>query len=391
MSGYPLFPLPDRPGVSVDPDYLRLFRSAPLIPVTLRNGRAARLVTRHQDVRTVLSDDRFSRGRWDSGTLFARDSTALALASSDPPVHSRRKKAVQGWFTHRKAEQARTQVEAVAEKLLDDMEADGPPVDLIKSFTTPLPYLVICDMLGIPAEDLPELLPQVTVLMSAGRFPADLVRTAHERMYEYFFELLAARRRQPDVGLITALLRDGQLSDSEIAVFGFGLLMAGGETTVNHLGMCVQQVLRDPDLADALRHRPDRVPAAVEELLRWIWFGGTGGHPHVTTEEVELAGTLLAPGEAVIPLSDTANRDPAAFEYADDFRPDRDPNPHLGLGYGRHACMGAALARVELQVGLSGLLRRFSALRLAIPQDRLDWRTQMFIRGTWSLPVTWSA
>jgi cytochrome P450 len=391
MSGYPLFPLPDRPGVSVDPDYLRLFRSAPLIPVTLRNGRAARLVTRHQDVRTVLSDDRFSRGRWDSGTLFARDSTALALASSDPPVHSRRKKAVQGWFTHRKAEQARTQVEAVAEKLLDDMEAEGPPVDLIKSFTTPLPYLVICDMLGIPAEDLPELLPQVTVLMSAGRFPADLVRTAHERMYEYFFELLAARRRQPDVGLITALLRDGQLSDSEIAVFGFGLLMAGGETTVNHLGMCVQQVLRDPDLADALRHRPDRVPAAVEELLRWIWFGGTGGHPHVTTEEVELAGTLLAPGEAVIPLSDTANRDPAAFEYADDFRPDRDPNPHLGLGYGRHACMGAALARVELQVGLSGLLRRFSALRLAIPQDRLDWRTQMFIRGTWSLPVTWSA
>jgi cytochrome P450 len=391
MSGYPLFPLPDRPGVSVDPDYLRLFRSAPLIPVTLRNGRTARLVTRHQDVRTVLSDDRFSRGRWDSGTLFARDSTALALASSDPPVHSRRKKAVQGWFTHRKAEQARTQVEAVAEKLLDDMEADGPPVDLIKSFTTPLPYLVICDMLGIPAEDLPELLPQVTVMMSAGRFPADLVRTAHERMYEYFFELLAARRRQPDVGLITALLRDGQLSDSEIAVFGFGLLMAGGETTVNHLGMCVQQVLRDPDLADALRHRPDRVPAAVEELLRWIWFGGTGGHPHVTTEEVELAGTLLAPGEAVIPLSDTANRDPAAFEYADEFRPDRDPNPHLGLGYGRHACMGAALARVELQVGLSGLLRRFSALRLAIPQDRLDWRTQMFIRGTWSLPVTWSA
>src|SRR5215472_15306684 len=106
MSGYPLFPFPDRPGVPLDPDYLRLYRSAPLIPVTLRNGRTARLVTRHQDVKTVLADDRFSRGQWNSGTLFARESAALALVTSDPPVHSRRKKAVQAWFTHRRAEQA---------------------------------------------------------------------------------------------------------------------------------------------------------------------------------------------------------------------------------------------------------------------------------------------
>lgn len=390
MSGYPLFPFPDRPGVCLDPDYLRLFRSAPLIPVTLRNGRTARLITQHQDVRTVLSDDRFSRARWDSGTLFARDSTALALVTSDPPVHSRRKKAVQGWFTHRQAEQARPLVEAAAEKLLDAIDAEGPPVDLIKSFTTPLPYLVICDMLGIPSAHIPGLLPQITVMMSAGRFSVSQVRAAHDHMYGYFFELLAARREQPDSGLIAALSRDGQLSDKEIAVFGFGLLMAGGETTVNHLGMCIQQVIRDPELADVLRRDPDRVLAAIEELLRWVWFAGTGGQPHVTTEEVELAGTPLGHGEAVIPLSDAANRDPAVFKHADDFRPDRDPNPHLGFGYGRHACLGAALARVELQVGLSALLRRFRTLRLALPEEQLDWRTQMFMRGTWSLPVTWS-
>jgi cytochrome P450 len=391
MTGYPRFPFPDRPGVPLDPEYLRLYRSAPLIPVTLRNGRTARLVTRHQDVRTVLSDDRFSRGQWNSGTLFARESTALALVTSDPPVHSRRKKAVQAWFTHRRAEQARPDVEAVAEKLLDAIEATGAPADLIASFTTPLPYLVICDMLGVPSADLAGLLPQVTVMMSAGRFPAEQVAAAHQHMYDYFFGLLAARRATPDGGLITALLNDGQLSDQEIAVFGFGLLMAAGETTANHLAMCVQQVARDQELAAALRGQPDRIPVVVEELLRWTWFGGTGGQPHVTTAEVELAGTLLAPGEAVIPLTDAANRDPAVFEHADEFRPDRDPNPHLGLGYGRHACLGAALARVELQAGLAALLRRFGELRLAVPEERLDWRTQMFMRGTWSLPVTWSA
>lgn len=389
MTDAPQFPFPDRPGVSLDQDYLQLYRSAPSIPVTLRNGRSAHLITRHADVKTVLSDDRFSRGQWHAGTLFARNSAALALVTSDAPVHTRRKKAVQAWFTHRRSEQIRPRVEQIASELLDAIEAAGPPTDLIESYTTPLPYLVICEMLGVPTEDLPKLLPHVTVMMSAGRFGAEEIGVAHKFMYEYFFARLEAVRRNPDEGLISALQQQGELSDEEIVVFGFGLLMAGGETTVNHLGLCVKQVLAVPGLADDLREHPERITATIEELLRWIWFGGTGGQPHVVTEELELAGTVFAAGDVVIPLPDSADRDPDVFACPDQFSPDRDPNPHLGFGHGRHMCLGAPLARVELQVGLSALLRRFSTLRLAVPEDQVDWRSQMFMRGLWSLPLTW--
>jgi cytochrome P450 len=390
MSEFPLFPFPDRPGVSLDHEYLSLYRSSPLIPARLRNGRTVSLVTRHADVKTVLADDRFSRSRWNSDTLFARDSASLALATSDPPVHSRRRRAVQAWFTHRTAEECRPQVEAVAESLADAIEQNGQHADLIDSFTAPLPYLVICKMLGVPAGDIPAFLPRVTVMMSAGRFHAGKVRTAHHFMHGYFSDRLAACRREPDDGLISALIRDGRLSDDEIAVFGFGLLMAGGDTTMNHLGLCAQQVIRDPELAQALRRDPGLIPAAVEEMVRWTWFGGTGGHPHVVTEDMELGGHRLACGDVVIPLQDAANRDPAVFTDPDAFLPDRVANPHLGFGHGRHLCLGAALARAELQVGLSVLLRRFSRLQLAVPENEIDWRTRMFLRGTWSLPVTWS-
>lgn len=391
MKDYLLFPFGDRPGVCLDQDYLDLYRSAPLIPAQLKNGCPVRLVTRHADIKMVMSDDRFSRGRWSNGTLFARESSALALATSDPPVHSRRRKAVQAWFTRRSAEAARPRVTAIAESLLDAIEAKRQPVDLIESYTTPLPYLVICEIMGIPSADIPKFLPQVTVMMSAGRFPAAEVEAAHRFMYSYFYDKLAACRKEPDEGLLTALLQDGQLSDEEIVVLGFGLLIAGGETTMNHLGLCLQQVVRSPGLADELRRDPARVPSAIEEMLRWVWFGGTGGQPHVVTEEMELGGSRLVCGDVVIPITDAANRDPAVFADADIFQPDRAANPHLGLGHGRHLCLGAPLARVELQVGVSALLRRFGTLRLAVPEGGLDWRTQMFVRGTWSLPVTWSA
>ncbi|GGU12483.1 cytochrome P450 [Streptomyces coeruleorubidus] len=393
----PHFPFADRPGVSLDSGYLNVFRDQPLVPVTLNGGRSALLVTRYADVRTVLSDPRFSREAWANGTLFARKSSALALATSDAPVHTRRRSAVQSWFTYRKAEQARPHIAALAERLLDRIEATGPPVDLIAEFSALFPYQVIGDMLGLPVSDLDPLRPWMTVMMSAGRFSAEEVTTAHESMYGYFFDQLADRRRtiaagEPGDDLLTALLtapEDDRLSDEEIAVLGFGLLMAGGETTASHLAMCVLQVLRTPGLAESLRQDPSAIPTVVEELLRWVWFAGTGGQPHVTVEDVELAGTLIPAGQVVIPLTDAANRDEEVFTDPDEFRPGRFDNPHLGFGHGRHMCLGAAHARVELQVGLAAILRRLDGLELAVNETSLTWRDQMFIRGVWTLPVRW--
>jgi cytochrome P450 len=393
----PHFPFADRPGMSLAEEYARLFRDQPLVAVQLPGGRPALLVTRYEDVRTVLADPRFSREAWRNGTLFARESGTLALVTSDAPTHTRRRRAVQQWFTHRSAERARPRIAAIAAGLMDDLVAAESPVDLIGAYTTPLPYRVICEMLGIDAADLDQLLPRVTVMMSAGRFCADEVTAAHEGMHEYFSDQLAARERAVDAGnagddLLTGLLtapQESRLSTQEIAVFGFGLLMAGGETTASHLAMCVLQLLHRPELARSLQRDPAAIPAFVEEMLRWVWFAGTGGQPHVTLEEVELAGTIIGAGRVVVPLTDAANRDPGVFADADEFRPDRTPNPHLGLGHGRHLCLGAAHARVELQEGLAAILPHLHRMELAVDESRLDWRSQMFMRGLWTLPVRW--
>jgi cytochrome P450 len=399
-TGCPHFPFPDRPGTALDPDYLQRFRDHPLLPVQLAQGRPALAVTGYDDVRTVLADPRFSREAWANGTLFARRSSSLALATSDAPTHTRRRSQVQSWFTHRRAEQDRPRIAAIADHLLDRMRAThttGGPADLIAEFTTPLPYHLICDMLGLPTGDLDQLLPHVTVMMSAGRFPAEQVTAAHEFMYGYFFDQLAVRREavrraNPGTDLLTSLLtapRESRLSDEEIAVLGFGLMMAGGETTATHLAMCVLQVLRTPGLADTLRRDPGAIPTAVEELLRWTWFIGTGGQPHVALQDVRLHARTIPAGQVVVPLTDVANRDGTVFPDADRFVPDRAPNPHLGFGHGRHLCLGAAHARVELQEGLSAVLRRLEGLELAADDSELDWRDHMFMRGVWKLPVRW--
>jgi cytochrome P450 len=215
-------------------------------------------------------------------------------------------------------------------------------------------------------------------------------------MFGYFSALLDARRAGIAAGesgsdLLTELLADpGQrLTAEEITVFGLGLFMAGGETTSNFLAACVLELIARPDLAASLRADPSRVPAAVEEFLRWVWFGGTGGRPHVVLAATRLGGAELRRGDVVVPLTDAADRDPDAFPDADAFRPDRSPNPHLGFGHGRHLCLGAPHARMELQVALTALLRRLDGLDLAIDPARLRWRERMFVRGVWELPVTW--
>lgn len=382
------FPVADRPGVGLDREYLALLHREPLVPVVLPGGHRALLVTRYSDVRAVLADQRFSRAAWGNGTLFAREADTLALAASDPPVHTRRRRAVRSWFTARRAELDRPLIEATAAALLAELAVAGPPADLVTGFATPFAYRVICSLLGVPAADVPMLAGWSTVLMSAGRFAQAEIDTARAAMRGYFGAQVAARRRSPGPDLLSELLGSG-LREDEIVVFGLGLLMAGGETTSSHLAAGLLEVLSRTGLAGELRARPERIPAAVEELLRWVWFAGTGGHPHVVLADAAVAGRTLRRGQVVIPLTDAANRDPAAFDHADEFRPDRTPNPHLGFGYGRHMCLGAAHARIELVVAIGGLLRHFDDLRL-LPGEP-EWRSQMFVRAPLQVPVTWTA
>jgi cytochrome P450 len=320
----------------------------------------------------------------------------LALATSDPPIHTLRRRAIQGWFTTQRAEEARPLIERVADQLIDDLLAAGPPADIYARFCHPFPNLVHMNLLGLDTADLPYLGPRISIAWSSGHYRADEVTKATRDIREYFeSQVIRSRRGGTTRGLIDALVRDesmSRLADVDIVMLAMGLFMSGAETTSSHLALDLIEVLKQPGLQDELRRNPGQIPTAVEELLRWVWFGGTAGgsagRAHVAIADVKLHDRLITKGGVVVPILDVANRDPDVFPDADEFCPQRRPNPHLGFGYGRHRCVGMAFARVELQVGLRVVLSRLDELTL-VEGSEFDWCTNMFTRGVRTLPVTW--
>jgi cytochrome P450 len=388
------FPFPEQPGPRCPDEYARL-TAAPGLPTgLLAGGVEALLVTRYAEVRAVLSDDRFSRAEFAGRPMFARTPESLALVTSDPPVHTRRRRAVLPAFTARRARELTPWLRELAGELVDRLITLPQPVDLVESFTVPFTLRAITMLLGIPPSDEDRLRQLVDAMMSTTRFTAERVASAHEEAGRYFSDLLALRESEiaagaPGPDLITELLtapEPDRLSRKEITVMGAGLLMAGYETTSNQLAMCALMVFGDPVWAQRLRADPAALPLAIEEMLRWSSLIATGGAPHVALEDVWLGDTLVRAGQVVLPLIDAANRDAAAFSDPERFTPSRDTNPHLAFGHGRHLCLGAPLARVELHIGLTALLR-LPRLEIAVPTDQLRWRTGMFIRGLVELPV----
>jgi cytochrome P450 len=380
------FPFPQSPDEQAPPEFSELPTCPGLPAVQLSTGVEALLVTRYDEVRAVLSDDRFRRepaGR----PLFARTRESLALAASDPPDHTRRRKAVAPYFTARDAERQVPRIRQIAAKTADELATRPEPADLVNAFAVPFALRVIAERLGVPEADHAFLRPKVDAMMSTTRFPPEQVRAAHEQAREYFADLIACREAELDDGfpsddLLTDLLRapDGRgLSRNELVVMAAGLLMAGYETTSNQMAMCVLMLLREPGEADRLRADPDLIPPAVETMLRHSALMSTGGAPHMAIEDVYVGDTRVQAGQVVVPLVDAANRDPQAGE-----------RPHLSFGHGRHFCLGAHLARVELAIGIRTLLERFPALELAVDQAAVTWREGMFIRGPMALPVRWT-
>jgi cytochrome P450 RapN len=389
------YPFGPPEGLTMNPNYARL-RAEPLVKVEMPYGGEAWLATRYEDVKTVLADPRFSRAEAvgkDVPRVMPPIELETSILSMDPPEHSRLRKLVAKAFTARQIERLRPRTQAIIDELLDRMIAAGPPADLAESLAWPLPITVICELLGVPVEDRDRFRTWTDRLLSLSGAEIEQTRQARESLDGYLAELIAQRRVEPTEDLLGQLVlaRDegDRLSEGELVSFGVTLLVAGHETTANQTGNFVYLLLDQPELWQQLVADPDLVPAAVEELTRFVPLGASAAFSRIATEDLELGGRLVRKGESVVTTVASANRDEAIFDRPDEINLSREHNPHVGFGHGVHHCLGAPLARLELQLAVGTLVRRLPGLRLAVPADDVAWRVDRLVRGVRALPVAW--
>ncbi|GGM11382.1 cytochrome P450 [Micromonospora yangpuensis] len=390
---YP-FSAPDR--LTLDPRYAQLRRDEPLIRVRLPFGEPVWLATRHADVKTVLGDARFSRaaaeGRDEPRNTERQVQTGIL--GLDPPEHTRLRRLAAKAFTARRVEQLRPRTRAVAHELVDGLIAAGAPADLVEHVATPLPIRVICDLLGVPVTDQDRFHTWAEAIVSTTSLSDEQAQRYLDNLFEYIGGLIAQRRRDPADDLLTAMVeaRDAdadRLTEEEVVRLAAGLLAAGHETTVTQIPNFVYVLLTEAGAWARLCREPELLPGAVEELMRFVPLGATAGFPRYALEDVTVGGVLVRAGEPVIVSIASANRDERVFADPDTLDLSRETNPHVGFGHGVHHCIGAQLARMELQVVLETLAQRLPGLRLGVPEAELSWKSGLLVRGLTALPVSW--
>ncbi|SEF24141.1 Cytochrome P450 [Amycolatopsis pretoriensis] len=388
------YPFGDVEALRLHPRFAELRESAAPVRVTMPYGGDAWLVTRYEQTRFVLSDPRFSRAAA-AGADVPRGRPGFEpagnLLAMDPPEHNRIRALVAKAFTVRRVELLRPRVREIADTLLDGV---SPPVDFAAAVTWELPVQVISELLGVPPEQRRMVRECTETLVASGGTvtPAD-VTEARGRLAAALTTLIAQRRAEPADDLLTALVaardEDDRLTDNELLMLGVALLAGGHETTANLTGSFLVELLSDRARWTALVARPELIPSAVEELLRFVPLATVADLARIAKEDLEIGGQPIRAGDAVLVQLDSANRDESVFASAGHLDFGRAVNHHVAFGFGVHHCLGAPLARLELRVLLSTLVHRLPGLRLAIPADHLEWRRGGLLRGVTSLPVTW--
>ncbi|MEV4060379.1 cytochrome P450 [Nonomuraea dietziae] len=355
--------------------------------IRTRVGHDAWLVTGYDEVRQLLSDDRLGRSHPDPDNAARSGESALfggplGNFETEPTDDARLRALLQPQFSPKRMRAFRPRVEALTTELLDRLAS---PADLVQALALPLPILVICELLGVPYQDRD----QFRAWSDAAADVTDRARSEHglADLFGYGRQLVAQKRKEPGDDFISRLSADG-VPDDEVAAMSMFMLFAGHETTVVAIGMGTLALLTNPGQRDALIADPSLIPAAVEEMLRAPGKGG-GGIPRYARADIDLAGATIRAGELVLLDNGAANHDASAFPEPDRFDVTRQAAHHLTFGRGAHYCLGAPLARMELQVVFGQLLPRFPAMRLAVPLEELREHDTKLTSGLVELPVEW--
>ncbi|MFF1356711.1 cytochrome P450 [Streptomyces sp. NPDC058297] len=382
---------PDGQDMAADPYpvYAALRAKGPVHRVLVPESGEAWLVVTRDAARAALTDPRLRNDirhsaswRDDGGHAIGRN-----MLQTDPPQHTHLRRLVSGHFTPGRITALRPRIAAIATDLLAELPHRGT-ADLVSAYALPLPVTVICDLLGIPASDQAAFHTWSNALVMPAS-PEQAVKAATE-LTAYLGELIERKRRTPDAGLLGVLVAgaagDAPLATDELLGMAFLLLVAGHETTVNLISGTLHALLSHPDQLELLRAEPELTGAAIEESLRY----NSPVHASAfrfAAEPLDIAGTRIPAGDAVLVSLAAASRDPLHFPDPDRFDLRRAPNSHLGFGHGLHHCLGAPLARAEATIALRLLLRDRPTLAFATDPATLTWRTSTLLRGLTELPL----
>lgn len=379
---------------TVAEEYTRLLHEEKVCPVTMATGDPAWLVTTHEDLKTVLADRRFSRAAMcadDAPRSQAIRPSPDMMLNTDPPRHTRIRQVAARAFSAERIARFRPELHKIVIELLDGMAALTPPVDLIKVFALPLPLRIICGLFGIPDEDRAQLVEWTEPIMTFDVSPEDIA-DGYAKMRGYFVDILAEKRENPGDDVLSALAAsraEDRITEAELIGLCTLLLVSGHETSITTIAGAALNLIRYPDQLAALRADPSLMPNAIEEILRYT-LSGLSPFPRIATKDVVLSGVPVPMGSAVIANYETALRDEAVFDDPGTFDVRRKPASQVFFGHGPHFCLGAPVARLELEIAVWELFERFPTLDLAVPVGSLRWKDTAAL-GNWeTLPVTWT-
>ncbi|OBI89113.1 cytochrome P450 [Mycobacterium asiaticum] len=369
------------------------WRDEPGLRKAMYHGQPAWVVSRYRDIRAALVDPRLSA---DTIPDFMKpqntENTPVMFARVDDPEHHRLRRMLTGNFTFRRTEAMRPQIQDLVDHYLNQMISKGPPADLVREFGLPVPSLVIALLLGVPPEDL-ELFQHHTTVGLDTRTSDEQKAQAFGAMYAYIEELVERKKHEPGDDLISHLVVDhmatGEVNRETVAMTSVIMMQAGHETTANMISLGTVALLDHPEVFRRLGQTDDRTVVAniVEELMRYLSIVHSQVD-RIATEDFMLGGQLIRAGDAVVMNLPAGNWDTEFVDRPDLLDAGRNPRGHLGFGYGVHQCIGANLARVEMQVAFSTLARRLPGLKLAVTPDQLQFK-QSDIYGMKELPVSW--
>jgi cytochrome P450 len=382
----------------------------PVQRVTTPAGDPAWQVTGYERVKALLADARLGRShpepekaaRFSESVIFGQ---AAGSPEAEEMGHTWMRKLLAPSFSARRMAELRPRVRELAGGLFDELARRTPPADFHELVSFPMPALVICDLLGVPYEDREDF--RRWSDEAADMTDPERSRSGLARLRSYMSALLDRKRRQPAEDVISDLARSqeqlqGAFDDEHVTTLAAGLLFAGHETTVAAIDRGLLLLLTAPAQRQALERDPSLVPGAVEEILRHPGPGSAagptsapgparqaGGVPRWAKEDVEVGGVTISSGDLVLLSLRDANLDDRVFAAPEAFDVSRADNPHLTFGYGPRFCMGAPLARIELQAVVEIVFRRFPTLALAAPVESLQPRSTLLTGGLERLPVTW--